>query len=191
MILCRLPARSLGFLPVLLVHDFIKFACLEEDGPSCHDYCLSCCTCYPSEPLSACTEPLHGEKKGSQPVISMLCVRWSLLRAQATLHKVSKRRALEQVRLLFYYYYLLFIIVAMAEIAELVEEVRRLREEVKAGQEETSRKLARSGRKESYAFKRKANDITKQARKMPHLKSVLCMCIPRQCYKMIWIHVKH
>ena len=65
----------------------------------------------------------------------------------------------------------------MAEIAELVEEVRRLREEVKAGQEETSQKLARSGRKENYAFKRKANDITKQEHKMPHLKSVLCMCI--------------
>ena len=47
----------------------------------------------------------------------------------------------------------------MAEIAELVEEVRRLREEVKAGQEETSRKLSRSGRKESYTFKKKANEI--------------------------------
>ena len=48
---------------------------------------------------------------------------------------------------------------AIAEITELVEEVRRLREEVKAGQEEMSRKLARSGRKESYTFKRKAHEI--------------------------------
>ena len=47
----------------------------------------------------------------------------------------------------------------MVEIAELVEEVRRLREDVKAGQEETSRKLARSSWKESYPFKRKANEI--------------------------------
>ena len=30
---------------------------------------------------------------------------------------------------------------------------------MKAGQEETSRKLARSGRKASYTFKRKANEI--------------------------------
>ena len=30
---------------------------------------------------------------------------------------------------------------------------------MKTGQEETSRKLARSGRKESYSFKRKANEI--------------------------------
>lgn len=78
-------------------------------------------------------------------------------------------------------FFFFFLIVAMAEIAELVEVVRRL---VKTGQE-TSQKLARSGRKENYAFNRKANNITKQAHKMPHLKSVLCMCIPRQCYKMI------
>ena len=47
-----------------------------------------------------------------------------------------------------------FTVVAMADIAAL-----RLQEEVKAGQEETSRKLARSGRKDSYSFKRKANEI--------------------------------
>ena len=52
-----------------------------------------------------------------------------------------------------------FTVVAMADIAALIEEVRRLQEEVKAGQEETSRKLARSGRKDSYSFKRKANEI--------------------------------
>ena len=41
----------------------------------------------------------------------------------------------------------------------LLQEVRKLREEVKTGQEDTARKLARSGKKDPYTFKRKANEM--------------------------------